>query len=222
LQQGSLIEALKGIIERTYALPHVIANLSVFIVGDTGLKLFYPEAAGDVIARGPGARVLVRQDDDETRIALYYPDALVRHLERFNPLRALGEVNIQEFAVLVEELDHLLTLATRAAERRPVTLLELEHRANVTKYLVVAHLLGRQLGRRRLSERDRLWARHQLFGRYSQDAGEDAARYRRAARMAAKYVRHLDNLSVEQRHAELRALHRRAFSETVRLLALLN
>lgn len=165
---------------------------------------------------------MVRETGDALRVSLYYPDSLVRHLERFNPLAGIGDLNIDEFAALVEELDHLLTLAARAAERRPVSLLELEHHANVTKYLVVLHLLGKQTGRRRVSEEHRIWVKHHLFGKFSTDPGEAAERYRRAADLAGRYVRYLDSMSPTERRAELLLLQRRAFSETVRVLNLQN
>lgn len=219
---GPLVERLKGIIERTYGMPPIISDLSAYIVGSAGHRLWYENGGVPRRGRGAGPRVLCRETARECRLAVYIPDNLVRHLETHNPLRTLGDENIQAFAVLVEEIDHLLTLASRAAERRPVTLFELELHANITKYLVVAHILGRQLGRRRLPEGYRLWARHEIFGRYSPADDEDAERYRGAARVAAKYVRYLDRLMIEERRVELRALHRRALSETIRLVALLN
>ena len=217
----SLLETLQGIIERTYAMRPVITDIAPYIVGDDGYRRFYSGGGPERPPRA-GARVLCREEAGGVRLALYYPDALILHLERQNPLRGLGDCNVQELAVLVEELDHLLTLASRAAECRPITLLELEHHANVTKYLVITHLLGRHLGRQRLPEMYRIWARHQVFGRYSGAAGEEAERYRMAARLAANYVGHLDRLPWGERREELRALRRRAFADTMRLLSVLN
>lgn len=217
MPQKSLVETIKSIIEMTYGIRPVIGDLGPFIVGDTGFRLFY----GTEAARpGPGARTLVRQSAAGVRAALYYPDALVSHLERFNPLLGLGDVNIDAFAVLVEELDHLLTVADRAVQGRPVSLLELEHHAGVTKYLTVLHFLGKQTGRRRIAEGLRAWARHNLFERYSQEQGEE--RYRAAARLARRHVAYLETLSVEGRRSELRAFHRRPFADTRRILARFN
>ena len=212
MRPQSLLVTLKSLIERSYGLPPVICDLAPFIVGDRGFRTLYPQTPGD------GAQVVVRKVGDALRAALYYPDALVRHLERFNPLRGIGDDNIDQFAVLVEELDHLLVIASRAAVGRPSTLLELEYHAGVTKYLVVMHFLGRQTGRRRLAEAHRRWARHHLFEKYDTGDGESAARYRSAAVLAERYVRYLERLSVPRRLEELRALERRPFAETCRLL----
>ena len=212
----SLLETLQSIIQRSYGMPPVIEDIGRYVVGDAGFRALYPETVGE--DRGPdGARVLVRDAGATLRAVLYYPDALVRHLERFNPLTGIGDANIEAFAVFVEELDHLLVLATRAAEGRSVSLLELEHHANVTKYLVVLHFLGKHTGRRRLTETLRQWARHHLFERYAADGG--GGRYREAAHLARQYVDHLEGLPVGRRHDELRAFQRRPFSETLRIVA---
>ena len=218
MSRQSLLLTLKSIIERSYGLQPVIGDLAPFIVGDRGFRAFY--ASGDgCAATPPSARLLVRQSGGSLRAALYYPDALVRHLERCNPLRGIGDSNIDAFAALVEELDHLILLASRAARGRSSTLLEFEYHAGVTKYLVVLHFLGKQTGRSRLSERHRRWARHHLFEKYADDPGEEASRYRYAAALAGRYVLYLEGMTVTQRLAELRALEGRSFAETRALLA---
>jgi hypothetical protein len=222
-----LIVALKSMIERSYGMPRLIPDLAPFLIGDQGYAALYGarderETAATPAAAATGARVLVRQTGPPLRLALYYPDALVRHLERFNPQLGLGDVNIDAFGALIEELDHLLTLSARAAEGRPISLLELEHHANVTKYLMVLHFLGRQTGRSRLPDDLRLWARHHVFEKYSDEPGEGEERYRKASGLASKYVRRLEPMSVEQRHAELRDFQRRPFADTCRLLAHVN
>jgi len=206
-----LVEVLKSLIERTYGIPALIGDLAPFIVGDEGFRRLYAAAGADT-HRG-GARVLLRESAGLLRAAFYCPDSLVRHLERFNPLHGLGDVNVREFGVLVEEIDHLVTLASRASEARAVSLLELEHHANVTKYLAVMHFLGRQTGRRRVAEPLRQWARHHLFERLSGADGALEERYREAARLAWQYLRVFETLPQGERRVELRAFHRRPFSE---------
>ena|SRR5207245_834929 len=206
-----LVEVLQGIIEKTYGIPSLIPDISPFIVGDEGLRRIYGGIACSTTDEG--ARVLVRDQGQSVRAALYYPNALVRHLEQFNPLDGVGDVNIAAFAVLIEEIDHLLTLASRAAEGRAVTLLELEHHACVTKYLMVLHFLGKQTGRRQLGDALKQWARFHLFERYSQREGREAGRYREAARFAWQYLKHFETLRLECRRIEIRAYHRRPFAE---------
>ena len=214
MSQGRpLVEVIRSIIQGTYDLPRVIGEVGPYIVGDEGFRRLYggcPDPSGQA-----GARLLVRQIGASVRAVVYYPDALVRHLEKFNPINGLGDINITAFAVLVEEVDHLLTLASRAVEGRSVTLIELEHHANVTKYLTVLHFLGKQTGRRKVDDALKQWARHHLFERYSKDDGVEEARYREAARLAWMYLRNLEALSLEKRRAEIREFHRRPFGETL-------
>ena len=217
-----LICTLKSIIERSYGMPQVIDDVSPFIIGDEGLRALYERPLVEGSEDSAGPRLLLRHEASAVRASVYYPDSMVRHLERFNPLAGLGDVNIDAFAALVEELDHLLTIASRMAEQRPVTQVELEYHAGVTKYLLVLHFLGKQTSRRRGSESLRLWARHHLFEKYAPGPGQEESRYRDAARLARRHVEYLDRLSVARRHEELRALQRRSFSETYRLLASVN
>ena len=223
-----LLAALQGIIERTYRLPRIVADPAAFIIGDAGLRRFYAEvdggpAGGEAGDREgglhrTGARVLVRDPGGHPRLALYYPDSLVRHLEQRDPRRGIDDENIDAFAVLVEELDHLLMIASRAARRRPVSLLELEIHAGVTKYLVVIHFLGRLVGRRRLSEFHRAWARHHMFGKYARGDGGGRTRYREAARLARRYVSWLERLPVPARLEELPDFDRRGLADQVGLI----
>lgn len=214
-----LIVTLQSMIERSYGMPRVIEDVTPFLIGDAGYRERYRGRDGSAPADEVGARLLVRDSGATLRAALYYPDRLVRHLERHNPLLGLGDVNIEAFAVLVEELDHLLTVASRAAEGRPVSLLELEHHANVTKYLVVIHFLGRQTGRRRIADSLRWWTRHHVLGRYETGGATGQTRYRDAALLAGRYIRFFESLAPESRPAELRAYQRRPFSETFRLVS---
>jgi hypothetical protein len=222
LKRSSLVQTLKSIIERSYGLPAVIDDLAPFIVGDRGYRATYRSAPDRGPEEDAGARVMVRHDGEQLRAALYYPDALVRHLERFNPLAGVGDENIDAFATLVEELDHLILLAGRAVAGRPASLLELEYHAGVTKYLMVLHFLARQTRRRHLTEPHRRWARHHLFEKYCEEDDDGATRYRDAAALARRYVLYLERLSVSRRLAELRELEQRSFSDTRTLIARLS
>jgi len=215
-----LVQTLKSIIERSYGMPAVIGDLGPYIIGDAGYRTLY--GGRDDPRAEVGSRLLIRHDGARVRAAVYYPDALVRHLERHNPLAGLTDVNIDAFAALVEELDHLLTVASRAAEGREVSVLELECHAAVTKYLLVLTLLGKLSGRRRLTESQRRWARHHLFERYAAEPGGEQQRYRDAALLARRYVEILERLPVMRRPEELRRFQRRSFAENCRLVALYN
>jgi hypothetical protein len=88
---------------------------------------------------------------------------MIRHLEAKPPQRGVNEDNVDAFAVLVEELDHLLVTAERAHAGRGVSLLELEIQANVSKELVLSRFLTR---RGRISDDDRrAWVKISRFTR---------------------------------------------------------
>jgi hypothetical protein len=164
------------------------------------------------------ARTLVRQEGEELRLTLYYPDALVEHLENHPPLRALDESNIDAFAVFVEELDHLLHIAHRRRAGLTLTLLELEWQANVTKAEVVRHLLAKRLAPRPLGESEERWVRFHLFDKheFAEEDAETLARYREAARLARRTLDALAALEPPARLAALRAFARRSFADKLR------
>jgi hypothetical protein len=218
-----LLHVLQTMIERSFGMARVVPSAAWFLIGDGGFRRFYgirtaPAHHHHPEVSGPGARLLVRPETVPVRVSLYYPDKLVRHLEKHDPREGLDDRNIDAFAVLVEELDHLLTLASRVEAGRPVTLLELELHAGVTKYLLVMHFIGRMTGRRRVSDFHRLWARHHLFEKYAQGPGDEAERYREAARLARRYVCWLERLGVPARRAELLRFHARTLGEQVKLI----
>jgi len=212
--RDSLLTRLQRLIERSYDWSTGIEDLGPYLLGDEGYRRLYEgrEIAEELPGASPGARTLVSWRGHQVRIGVYYPDALVLHLERRNPLHRVDEENVGPFTALVEELDHLLMLAWCARHRREVGLLELEFHANVTKYMVLAHFLARLSRRPHLAPSQRRWILHRLF----HDAGEGLPppfrhRYRTAARLAVRLLSHLDLLPGEERVRALRRLGRRSW-----------
>jgi len=206
----SLLEAVQGLLERTYAMRSGLPDVGRFLVGDAGFRRFYgngSELVRKVASTWDGARLLVREGPEGLRATIYYPDALVARLEQRPPQHGLSEDNVDAFAALVEELDHLLLVAERASQGRPVTLFELELHANVSKQLVLERFLaGRS---RRLGRPRRLWLRHHLFGkvRFCDEDREVRERYRDAARWAVKLLDSLASRSPRRKLATLRRFH---------------
>ena len=194
----SLLEQLRGLIERTYGFESGIDDLGRFVVGNAGYRRFYAgrEAYTRVDSAMKQARTLVREVPGALRACIYYPDELIDALERQPPQRGLFDCNVDAFSTLVEELDHLLLLVWRKRQGRPVSLFELELQANVTKHLVLAYFLA--AGRPRLEPHQRAWLRHHLFekGTFVDEDPEIAERYRQAARSAVKF---LDRLPAKPR-----------------------
>jgi hypothetical protein len=150
----------------------------------------------------------VRETGAGLRACIYYPDAMIRCLEERPPQRGLDDDNVDAFAVLVEELDHLLVAAERAHAGRGVSLIELEIQANVSKDLVLSRFLARR-GRRLARERTD-WLRHHLFHarRYTDPDPEIRTRYDDASRVALRFLRSLERLPAGERVARLRRFHK--------------
>jgi hypothetical protein len=218
----SLLDTVHGLLARTYGLLPAVGDPARFVIGDRGYRCLYgvdQTAAGS--GCGDGARLLVRETADCVRVALYYPDALIRRLESYPPQYGVGDENVDAFAVLVEELDHLLVVAERASERRPVSLFELELHANVSKYLVLSRFLAGRA--RRVGPEVKLWLRERLFSRvrYCDDDPSARQRYRDAARWAVRFLDGLSFLDPAARLQALRAFHRASSSDKVRAIAAL-
>lgn len=209
----SLLESIQRLLERTYRMQSGIEDPGRFVIGDRGYALLYAgkETTETItpagVADGAGARMLVRESPDSLRACIYYPDRLIEHLERFPPQHGVGEENVDAFAALVEELDHLLLLAERTRSGRPVTLFELELHANVSKHLVLTRFLAGARGR--LPEDRRRWLRHQLFEKDTFcDANPDVRqRYRDACQWAVRLIDALAGLPVPRRIDTLRRFH---------------
>jgi hypothetical protein len=216
-----LLCRIHRLIEASYDWATGIADLSEYLVGDEGYRRLYGQRVlvEEVGAPLPPARTLVRWEGGETRACIYLPDSLVSHLEARNPLRSLDDRNVEAFSTLVEELDHLLMLAWCSRHGRPVRLLELEFHANVTKYLVLAHFLGRLTGRSRLSTGQRSWLRDRLFSRSGEGLAPPlASRYRVAARLACRFLGRLEPVASEERVRILRRFVRQDWSRQRRIL----
>ena len=216
-----LLSQLHLLIESSYDWATGIDDVGRFVVGDEGYRRLYGhrEVLGALPESILGARTLVAWEGRQVRLLVYYPDQLVRHLEIWNPVRRIDEENVSHFSVLIEELDHLLMLAWCARYQRPVRLLELEFHANITKYLVLIHFLGR-LGRRmRILPGQKQWVRLHLF----HGAGEDLPppfqkRYETAARLASRFLRLLEQMPVAERVRTLRRFARQSWQAQRRVL----
>jgi hypothetical protein len=217
----SLLECVYRLLHRTYRMRAQV-EVARFVIGDLGYRRLYGTAGraeGPAARAGYGARTLVRETEDGLRVSVYYPDALIRALEAEPPQRGLTEGNAAPFAVLVEELDHLLCLADGAVKGQPLSLFELELHADVSKYLVLARFLGAARGR--LTPPERVWLRDQLF-ETSGFCDEDPAvrtRYRDAARWAVRLLDGLERVEPRARIELLREFHDRTATGKLGLIA---
>ncbi len=204
-----LLEAIRGLIERTYAMRSGLAEIGPFVIGDQGLRTLYEaREVADIGTATEGAKTLVRETADGVAACVYFPDEMIRQLEAYPPTRGLGEENLDAFAAFVEEIDHLLVIAERSLGRRPVSLFELELHADVSKYMVLARFLAGRPGT--LDERHRIWLRRRLFdsSRVDDDDPSSRERYRDASRWAVRMLDGLDALEPRRRLGFLRRFHR--------------
>jgi hypothetical protein len=214
MPKASLLSRLQGLIEATYDWTTGIHNLAPYIVGDHGYRLIYEgqEILEELPGEDVGPRTLVTWRGGPIRLGVYYPDALIQHLEAVDPLREISDRNVVAFSILVEELDHLLMLAWCVRHGRKVRLMELEFHANVTKYFVLAHFLGRATRRAQLTSAQREWIHRYLFWEIGEGLPEPQNhRYRTAARLALRFVRSLENLSGMDRITILRRFARQSW-----------
>ncbi len=223
-----LLEQLRGLIERSYDHQTAfLGSLAPFLLGDEGYRriierrqVVHSVDSGD--AAPAGARLLVRTTAGGClRVNLYYPDRLIRTLEQHDPARGLDHRNIDAFATFIEELDHLLLLAARAQGGPPLTLLEMELHANISKELVVRHFLAR-LGRtQHLGPAAVAWIRFHLFEkhRFSDPDRSIRCRYEDAARYAVRYLKHLEGLEPRHRLRSLRRFSRMNQRRKLRAIA---
>jgi hypothetical protein len=218
---SSLLERIQGLLERTYGMEAVVEDVGRFIVGDLGYRRLYGtgEGVAPVSSLGHhGAKTLIRETGGELRLCIYYPDALIRCLERHPPDRGVRDDNVDAFATLVEELDHLLCIAERVTQTRQLSLFELELHANVSKYLVLARFLA---GRSpRIEARRRAWLRYHLFdkGVFCDEDPGVRSRYRDATRWAGRFLDRLRRLRPADRLDMLRGFHRAGAPGKLRLI----
>lgn len=205
----SLLQSVQGLLERTYGMRTGL-DAAHFVIGDRGYRRFFLEATSAVGWGGPelGARTLVRETDDGLRAAIYFPDRMIERLEEHPPQHGLRETNVDAFAAMVEELDHLLCIAEAARHLRPVSLLELELHADVSKALVLARFLAGSEPRP-LDAGRRTWLRYHLFhkGEWAGETEAERARYREAARLALRLLDALEPLDAAARVKVLRDFH---------------
>jgi hypothetical protein len=214
-----LLDALCGLLRRTYALEAPTLPIGRYVIGDEGLRAIYPKGEHEARAvSGAGAKLLVRDTEAGVRACIYYPDEMIRCLEHKPPQKGLDDENVDAFAVLVEELDHFLVAAERAHSGRGVSLLELEIQANVSKDLVLTRFLA---ARGRRVDRDRqVWLRSHLFHarQYSDADPAIRQRYDEAARYALRFLRSLERLPRSRRLPALRRFHRTSLAGKMEML----
>jgi hypothetical protein len=151
-------------------------------------------------------QLLLAETADGAGVALYIDDALLRRLERQDPLGSLTESNLQDYCTALEGVSHFMYSTWRLRCGVGVSLLELETQAEVDKYAATVFVLAAQTrGAYPVQVHPR------LFGRVSFDPHldpEQRERYLTAHRCAAHYCRRLERRYVSRGEARVEALVR--------------
>ncbi len=203
-----IIERTQKLLERTYqvAAEH---SATEFLVTDKDEAQALECQTGNV--RDVPEKLLVAEDEEGARLALYLDAAVLRRLKDNDPHASLNDANLDDFWTVLEGISHFLYLTWRAAAGRTVSLLELELQAEVDKYVCTAVLAAGQSSGRVPRE-----LHHSLFERPHLDpalAQFEAERYRVANRYAGKYCLRLARGFLGRRRkrgllAEIRSFYR--------------
>jgi hypothetical protein len=220
-----LVDQLARLLERTYDIDSGVVPVGRFVVGDEGQRRLLEgrTVRQRVDGWATGARLLLRRPESGPgwAAALYLSDGLVEHLERHDPRRSLSADNVDEFGTLVEEIDHLVTFAERAAHGAEITLFELEWHAAVSKYLVLSHFAARLAHSPHLPAEARAFIERRVFHgvAYSDPDPAVRSRYEDAYRLGWRFVRALHAHTAEERLATLRRFHRASHQQKLQLFA---
>jgi hypothetical protein len=159
-----------------------------------------------VIRRDSEEELLVRQDGDDVRVALYVDQRVLERLHRQDPLEALHPGNLGDFWTALEGVSHFQYLAWNASLDRPVSIHELEVQAEVDKYATTLFLLGAQRAGRFPEH-----LHHLLFERARIDCAltrQKREMYASANRYAARFCRALEERFLQRGRVRCEALVR--------------
>ena len=220
----ALLADLQRVFENTYGRRAQV-DLEACVVGRVRCAELAARSGEERAELSDWARFFYYLEERNLRLAIFYDDDVIAALEARDPRRALTEGNVLPFLVFAEELSHALHTTLAFADggpRRvvaPAFLLELELLARIDAYLLLRHFVGRHAGR--LTARDRKWVRHHAVARWDvpYDDPTLALRYRAAARLAGRFIDHLEGLDPRARLSELRRLRRLDWSGKRRRIA---
>ncbi len=209
----TLFSEIQRLFERTYA--EVGINLEDCLIDSRRCRQLSAAAGASARELSHLARTFLRRSEDRLHVGIYYSSWLIEQLERHDPRAGLGESNIRELIVFVEEIDHALHAALRfqAGERaieEETFARGLELQAMVDTYQVLLLFLAFFRRPQRLTRTDRRWLRFHLFERDNPAAFNSPtlrARYMECIELAQRYTLFLDGLNTARRIEEIRQFH---------------
>ena len=154
------------------------------------------------IDRVADVRDFMRGARSGKREALLVREAADGAIEMMLELPELGAGDLDGVCQIIEGVSHFVYVATRAAQDRASTALELEMQAEVDKYVVLAGAIEELDVGRSEQLRERLYERVRYVHEPHTELGE---RYRVANRAASRFVQRMEARYVrERRFADLR------------------
>jgi hypothetical protein len=223
----ALLADLQRVFENTYGREAGV-DLEACLVGRARCAELAARSGTEGEELSHWARFFYYTEERNLRVAIFYADDVIHALEARDPRRVLTESNVLPFLVFGEELSHALhttmAFADGGASRvlEPRFLDELELLGRIDAYLLLRHFVARHA--RRFTSRDRAWVRHHAVTRWDVPYLDPAlaGRYRPAARLAARFVDHLEHLDPGARLSEIRSLARLDWAGKQRHIARLN
>ncbi len=209
LEAVSVLTRLQMGIETLYRV-NTQLDVNAFVVSEAARDSALVDSDGSQgTSRRPREQLLVEQNRDELRLALFLDAGALANLQRHDPAQGLGTANFNDFCLAVEGVSHFVYVAVCAAGDRSVSALELELQAEVDKF--VTCLLMAE-GHERHATRVRSW----LFDepRFANDLShEEHSRYTTAHWAANTYAGSLQRRFVAHQRtpdmlAELRSFYR--------------
>lgn len=222
---STLLGQCQRLLENTYDRRSGV-NLEEFVVGIERCRELTARARGQRGEEyGEGGRFFYYLRGGDLRMAIFYDEQLVGRLERNDPRRALGDSNVLDFVVFLEELSHALhTSWTFQEDRRRLLRAsfpsELEVQAKVDVFLALVFFLQRLEGAGPLSPVARRWIEVNLFDSWAAAYRSPALsrRYALALTMGRRAIRYLDSLPSSARLAAVRELRPLSLRSKRRLL----
>jgi hypothetical protein len=222
---ATLLGQCQRLLENTYGARSGV-DFGDFVVGADRCRQLSERVSGEHQSEyGDGGRFFYYLSGGDLRMAIFYTDELIARLEAHDPRRGLGEANVLQFVVFLEEISHALhtSLTFRENRRRlmrPSFPAELEVQAKIDVFLALVFFLQRLEGSERLSPAARRWIEANLFDRWATAyASPDLARrYAVAVQMGRQAIAYLDSVPSPARLAAVRRLRSLSLRGKRRLL----
>lgn len=211
------LNAVQQLLESIYRVD-VGHRVEDFLITDPDLAREYESVRH---AHQPREKLLVAEDDDDLRLALYLDREVLERLGSDDPLQSLHSGNLADFLLALEGVSHFLYLIWRVSAERGVSLMELEMQAEVDKFVALLAIWFAQGATTEPTE-----VRWCLFEAARLDPALDAdqrIRYHDASRFAGKYCRALEHRYLRRARRremihELRHFYRLGQADKIRLI----